>query len=52
MVAVNLKPDLAKQITHLAGKDQTRTEAFVDKALRTYIRRQVERFVGRCSASQ
>ena len=37
MVAINLKPDLAKQITYLAENSQASTEAFVDKALRTYI---------------
>ncbi len=39
MVTVTLKPDLAKQITSLAGESQAKAEAFVDKALRTYIAR-------------
>lgn len=37
MITINLKPDLAEQIAHLAEGSQTSTEAFVDKALRTYV---------------
>jgi hypothetical protein len=37
MITINLKPDLAEQIEHLAGKNQASAEAFVDKALRTYL---------------
>ena len=37
MLTVNLKQDVANQISSLAGKNQAKAEAFVDKALRTYL---------------
>lgn len=37
MTTINLKPDLAEQVEFLASKSQTSAEAFVDKALRTYL---------------
>jgi len=37
MTTVNLKPDLTRQIEHLAGTKQTEKEAFIDKAVRQYI---------------
>ena len=37
MLTINLKQDLAEQISYLAGKSQAKAEAFVDKALRTYL---------------
>ena len=37
MITINLKPDLAEQITYLAEKSQTSAEAIVDKALRSYV---------------
>ena len=37
MLTINLKQDLAEQISSLAGKSQAKAEAFVDKALRTYL---------------
>ncbi len=37
METISLKSDLAEQIRFLANRNQTSTEAFVDKALRVYI---------------
>ena len=37
MATINLKPDLAEQVELLASKSQTSAEAFVDKALRSYL---------------
>ena len=37
MLTINLKQDLAEQISYLTGKSQAKAEAFVDKALRTYL---------------
>lgn len=37
MPTINLKQDLAEQISSLAGKSQSNAEAFVDKALRAYL---------------
>jgi predicted transcriptional regulator len=37
MATITLKPDLAEQISSLADNNQTSAEAFVDKALRTYL---------------
>jgi len=37
MLTINLKRDLAKQISFLAGKSQAKAEVFVDKVLRTYL---------------
>ena len=37
MLTVNLKQDVANQISSLAGKNQAKAEAFVDKALRAYL---------------
>lgn len=38
MLTVTLKPDLAEQITHLAGSNnQARIDAFIDQALRTFL---------------
>ena len=37
MLTINLKQDLAEQISFLAGKSQAKAEAFVDKALRSYL---------------
>ncbi len=38
MLTVTLKPDLAEQITHLAGSKNS-IDAFIDQALRTYLTR-------------
>lgn len=37
MATISLKPDLAEQVEFLANKTQTSAEAFVDKALRSYL---------------
>ena len=37
MLTVTLRPDVAEQITHLAGETQTNAEAVVDKAVRAYL---------------
>ena len=37
MISITLKPELAEQIEHLAGKEQTSAEALVEKAIRAYI---------------
>lgn len=37
VLTISLKQDLADQISSLAGKSQANAEAFVDKALRTYL---------------
>ena len=38
MLTVTLKPDLAEQITHLAGSNnQARIDAFIDQALRAFL---------------
>lgn len=37
MLTINLKPDVAEQISSLAGQEQADAEAFVDKALRIYL---------------
>lgn len=37
MTTLTLKPDLTRQIEHLAGTKQTEQEAFIDKAVRQYI---------------
>lgn len=37
MTTITLKPDLAEEIERLAGKEQTSTEALVEKAIRAYI---------------
>ena len=37
MLTINLKRDLAEQISSLAGQSQANAEAFVDKALRAYL---------------
>lgn len=37
MTNITLKPELAKQIEFLAGKEQTSTEALVEKAIHAYI---------------
>lgn len=38
MLTVTLKPDLAEQITHLAGNKNS-IDAFIDQALRAYLTR-------------
>ena len=42
MLTVTLKPDLAEQITHLAGSKNS-IDAFIDQALRTYLTRVPQR---------
>jgi 4-alpha-glucanotransferase len=37
VLTINLKQDLAEQISSLSGKSQAKAEAFVDKALRVYL---------------
>jgi hypothetical protein len=37
VATVNLQPDMAEQIAHLAGREQSNTDAFVDQALRAYL---------------
>ena len=38
MLTVTLKPDIADQVSQLAGGGQTEAEAIVDEAMRQYLR--------------
>ena len=42
MLSVTLKPDVAEQISQIAGESKMETEAVVDTAVRAYLRKRAE----------
>ena len=42
MLTVALKPDVAEQISQIAGESKMETEAVVDTAVRAYLRKRAE----------
>ncbi len=42
MLTITLRPDVAEQISQIAGESKMETEAVVDTAVRAYLRRHAE----------